>query len=179
MADKPNNVELPERGYTTEDVRAVPTKPKRRRGLWALLALVFVPAALFAAWTAITLGYTYSRGERGPGVVQKFSRKGWVCKTWEGELALIPAGIGVPSEPFRFTVRDDSVAAVINQLAQRGERVSLKYDQHRGVPTSCFGETEYFVTGAQPIGAAGAPIVPTTGTVPAAGVPPVPAPVPR
>ena len=47
------------------------------------------------------------------------------------------------SEKFFFTVRDDSVAARVNQTM--GKRVALTYKQHKGIPTSCFGETEYFV----------------------------------
>jgi hypothetical protein len=51
---------------------------------------------------------------------------------------------------FAFTVRNDSIAKVIEQNA--GKQVSLTYDQHRGVPTTCFGETEYFVTGVHRTG---------------------------
>jgi hypothetical protein len=119
--------------------------------------------------------------------VQKFSRKGWLCKTWEGELTMIPTAFGVPSERFAFTVRDDSVARVINDIVRQGGRVSLDYAQHRGVPTSCFGETAYFVTGAQAIGdgtgttqpAAGAamPGVRTPAQAPP-GAAPTPAPTP-
>jgi len=36
----------------------------------------------------ITLQVVYSDGER-VGYIQKISRKGWVCKTWEGELAMV------------------------------------------------------------------------------------------
>ena len=50
---------------------------------------------------------------------------------------------GTMSEKFYFTVRADSVAARINQ--SMGKRVALTYKQHKGIPTSCFGETEYFV----------------------------------
>ncbi len=32
-----------------------------------------------------------------------------------------------------------------------GQRVALVYEQHKGVPSSCFGETEYFITGVRPI----------------------------
>jgi hypothetical protein len=75
--------------------------------------------------------------------VQKFSRKGWICKTWEGELAISNVPGSLP-QLFHFTVRDDSVANVINSVA--GKRVSLRYEEHMGVPTSCFGDTRYYVT---------------------------------
>ncbi len=75
-------------------------------------------------------------------IIQKFSKKGWVCKTWEGELALVSMP-GTVAEKFYFTVRDDLVAENINQSL--GRRVALRYQQHKGVPTTCFGETEYYV----------------------------------
>jgi hypothetical protein len=102
----------------------------------------------FAAWTWITLHFTYSNGQR-VGYIQKFSKKGWICKTWEGELAMLNQP-GVPAQIFNFTVRDDAVAQTIQKYA--GQRVNLTYDQHRGVPTTCFGETEYFVTNVSPLG---------------------------
>jgi hypothetical protein len=83
------------------------------------------------------------------GYVQKFSQKGYVCKTWEGELTVVTQP-GIPPTTFTFTVRDDSVAAALN--AQLGKRVALEYKQHKGLPTSCFGETEYFVDGIRPAG---------------------------
>lgn len=107
-------------------------------------AVVAAPILAFALYTWSALTYTYSGGERGPGYVQKFSRKGWLCKTWEGELALLPLPGTFSPERFEFTVRDDNVAGYIN--ATLGKRVVLTYQQHKGIPTTCFGETEYFVT---------------------------------
>lgn len=106
-----------------------------------IAAAVLTPVLLFVLYTWSALTWTYSKGERA-GYVQKFSKKGWICKTWEGELAIVSIP-GTMSEKFLFTVRDDSVAARINQTM--GKRVALTYKQHKGIPTSCFGETEYFV----------------------------------
>lgn len=103
-----------------------------------VLALIVL---LLAAYLWVVLHWSYSDGERA-GYVQKFSRKGWLCKTWEGDLAMVNLP-GQPAEIFSFTVHDDAIAAQIN--AQMGKRVSLHYDQHVGIPTSCFGETLYFV----------------------------------
>jgi hypothetical protein len=105
------------------------------------------------AWTLITLNYTYSDGERA-GYLQKISRKGWFCKTWEGELAMANLPGAMP-QIFTFTVRDDAVAHEIEQRA--GQRVSLHYEQHPGVPTSCFGDTEYFIVGVTPVGGSETP----------------------
>jgi hypothetical protein len=89
------------------------------------------------------LSWSYSSGERA-GWVQKFSHKGWLCKTWEGELALVSLP-GSSVEKFQFTVRDDAVAERINKVV--GRRVSLHYEEKVGLPTTCFGETRHWVTG--------------------------------
>lgn len=110
-----------------------------------ILSSLVIGAGLLAAWTWATLSYDYSNGERA-GYVQKFSRKGWVCKTWEGELALVNLPGAMPAI-FAFSVRDGAVAAEIE--AQMGKRVVLDYEQHIGVPTNCFADTQYFVTGVR------------------------------
>lgn len=114
-------------------------------GLTIVLGL---PVIVFLLWTTIALHYTYSSGERA-GFLQKVSKRGWVCKTWEGDLQLT-AMPGANPEKFTFSVRSDSVAAVLNTLA--GKQVVLTYEQHKGLPGSCFGDTEYFVTGARTVG---------------------------
>lgn len=108
------------------------------RFLAALLAVVLLAAAYF--WLA--LQWSYSSGERA-GWVQKFSHKGWVCKTWEGELALVSLP-GSAVEKFNFTVHDDGAAQLIQQAV--GKRVTLHYEEKVGLPTSSFGETRYFVS---------------------------------
>jgi len=113
--------------------------PKKKLIITGIAA---APILLLVLYTWSTLTWSYSAGERA-GYVQKFSKKGWVCKTWEGELAIVSIP-GTMSEKFFFTVRDDAVAQRINQSL--GKRVTLSYHQHKGVPTSCFGETEYFVS---------------------------------
>jgi len=117
-----------------------------------LLGLLVVLILLFAAYTWISLNWSYSVGERA-GYVQKLSKKGWVCKTWEGELALVTMP-GTVGEKFYFSVRSDSLAALITKT--EGNRVALTYEQHVGLPNSCFGETQYFVDkavvgGANPV----------------------------
>lgn len=123
------------------------TSPKRKRKLWpwgALAGLILVPVAILAIWAAITLNYTYSSGNRA-GYIQKLSEKGWICKTWEGELAMATMP-GTMPQIFSFSIRSDSVANILQSYM--GKRVSLEYEEHRGIPTDCFGETPYFITNA-------------------------------
>lgn len=106
-----------------------------------LLSLSILVAIAIYVWAV--LSWSYSEGER-VGFLQKVSYKGWICKTWEGELSLVAIPGAVP-EKFLFSVRDDAVAQQLNAVA--GKRVTLQYEQHRGLPTSCFGDTDYFVVG--------------------------------
>lgn len=139
MADTPKMADTP-----------VPEKKKSRKK-WLLLPLtiVLLPILIFALWAWVTLGYVYASGERA-GYVQKLSKKGWLCKTWEGELAMVNLPGSVTPQIFSFTVSSDSVAALLEK--DLGKRVSITYEQHKGVPTSCFGETEHFVTNVRTIG---------------------------
>ena len=111
------------------------------RWLTALVVIVL----LIAAYFAVVLNWSYSDGERA-GWVQKLSRKGWLCKTWEGELSLVSMP-GASPEKFTFTVREEAVAEEINKVM--GKRVALHYEEKVGLPTSCFGETRAFVTGVR------------------------------
>lgn len=105
--------------------------------VWA----VIVPITLFVLYTWAALTWVYSSGERA-GYVQKLSEKGWVCKTYEGELILVSMP-GTQAEKFFFTVRDKTVAKKIDDTV--GKRVRLVYEEHKGLPSSCFGDTAYFV----------------------------------
>lgn len=106
-----------------------------------LLALIVLPLLLLAAYTFITLNWVYSSGERA-GYVQKFAHKGYVCKTWEGELILVSMP-GTQAEKFNFTVRERAVADKVN--ASLGQRVKIIYEEHKGIPSRCFGDSAYFV----------------------------------
>lgn len=157
-----------------------------RNGTLAFAIAVVVLAALYL-W--MVLSWSYSEGER-VGYVQKFSRKGWLCKTWEGELALVTMP-GTMTEKFAFSVRDEQVAEKIN--ASLGRPVALVYEQHVGVPTSCFAETQHYVTGVKSLqgelnlvrplaetGAAGSLPAPAAAPQPTAPAPaPSPAPAGR
>lgn len=132
-----------------------------------LFAMLVALVLLFAAYTWVVLHWSYSVGERA-GYVQKLSRKGWICKTWEGELALVTMP-GTVGEKFYFSVRDQQTAAQINR--SMGRRVSLDYEEHVGIPTSCFGETGHFITGVKVIEDP-LPLNPTPAPAP---LPPAPA----
>jgi hypothetical protein len=124
-------------------VRPLPGTPqtplrRRRRWPWTLLILLLLGAGGYV-W--FTLTWSYSDGER-VGVLQKLSRKGWLCKTYEGEIAMYVVG-GIAPQIWEFTVRDQKVAEELNRSL--GKRVRLHYDEHRAIPSSCFGDTTYFV----------------------------------
>jgi hypothetical protein len=116
--------------------------------LLKILAYLIVAALLLLTlYTYVVLHWSYSTGERA-GYVQKISKKGWLCKTWEGELAMVNIP-GSLTEKFQFTVPDDAVAEKIN--ATMGRKVSLTYEQHSGLPHTCFGETGYFIVSVKTI----------------------------
>jgi hypothetical protein len=119
------------------------TPSKAAKILRTLVFIVTGGIALFALYIYIALNWSYSTGERA-GFLQKVSNKGWICKTWEGELSLV-AMPGAAPEKFLFTVRDEAVAQKVSAAA--GKRVTLNYEQHKGLPTTCFGDTDYFVVG--------------------------------
>lgn len=133
----------------TAPTSAIPPERRnwRRRGCFMITAVILVAGLLSALYVWIALSIDYSEGDRA-GYVQKFSSKGWVCKTWEGELAMVNLPGAMP-EIFRFTVRDDAVAQQINDSL--GNRVVLHYEQHPSIPTTCFGETDYFVISVRPV----------------------------
>jgi hypothetical protein len=117
------------------------TNIRRRNRFGRIVLGVLVLGVLLAAlWTWFSLSWAYSEGERA-GVLQKFSRKGWICKTYEGELALYVVG-GVAPQIWHFSTRDDELAKKLTSAV--GEQIRLHYTEHRGVPTACFAETPYF-----------------------------------
>jgi hypothetical protein len=123
-------------------------KAKAAGKKWALRVSIGIPLLIivgFSLYTLFTLEFAYSKGER-VGFVQKLSKRGWLCKTNEGDLAMVNMA-GQPAEMFNFTVPDDKVVKEIEEFA--GHRVELQYEEHRGIPSSCFGDTQYFVTGVK------------------------------
>lgn len=117
----------------------------KKKVLLGLGGFVAVLLLLAVAYTWLSLTWAYSDGERA-GFVQKISKKGWLCKTWEGEMLLTSMPGAIP-EKFLFTIRDDAIAKKISENV--GSRMTLNYTQHVGVPSSCFGDTQYFVKAVQ------------------------------
>ncbi len=120
------------------------SSPRRRRagrGVTIFIGLLVLGALGLALWTWLALSWHYSEGERA-GVLQKFSKRGWICKTQEGELALYIV-TGIAPTIWNFTVHDDATAAALDKAV--GHRVQLHYTEHPGLPSSCFGDTRYFV----------------------------------
>jgi hypothetical protein len=159
---------------------AVPNSSPRRKsgrfGRWLLILLLLLVLGS-GLWTWLTTSWAYAEGERA-GVLQKFVRRGWVCKTNEGEIALFYGGgqyMGPSAPLWDFSVRDKHIAEEVSKAV--GHRVQLHYTEHPGIPTSCFGDTRYFVdkvtvTDADPSAA------PSLGTAPAAPAPAAAAPNP-
>ena len=149
---------------STTAIGSPPVQPRRRgfrAWFWGLLALAVLLGALY---TAFMLWYPYSEGERA-GVLQKFSHRGWICKTYEGELALYVVG-GVAPQIWHFSARD---ADIVRQLRDAvGRQVRIQYEEHRGLPTDCFGETAYFAKSLDVFGAAPGATAPPTGAAPPA-----------
>jgi len=146
-----------------------PARPPRRSLKSYLGWSLFGALALIALYTLLMLWWAYSEGERA-GVLQKFSKRGWICKTYEGELAMYVVG-GVAPQIWNFSARDP---AAVDQLhAAVGQQVRLHYAEHRGLPTNCFGETDYFVERVEVVGPA-----PYQPAAPATAAPPEPAAAP-
>jgi hypothetical protein len=133
----------------TPSVTPVPARrPPRRSFKMYLLGSLVGALVLIGLYTWLMLSWAYSEGERA-GVLQKFSKRGWICKTYEGELAMYVVG-GVAPQIWNFSVRDE---AVVEQLhAAVGQQVRLHYAEHRSLPTDCFGETDYFVERVEVVG---------------------------
>ena len=119
----------------------------KKKVITILLLLMVASVLICAGYLAVVLNWSYSKGER-IGYIQKFSEKGWLCKTWEGELQMLPVPGAIP-EKFLFSVRDKAVISKLN--SSLGKKISLSYQQHKGIPTTCFGESEYFVVDAKPL----------------------------
>ena len=156
------------------------------KGIVALVGALIVAAA---GYVLVVIYWSYSSGERA-GWIQKFSSKGWLCKTWEGEMAMVSMP-GSTSEKFYFTVWDSEVAEQVNKVM--GKRVSLHYEEKVGIPTSCFGETRHYVTKVNVVeeiplapgvvvptkpAVPGEPAAPTTPAAPATSAAPAPAAAP-
>ncbi len=150
-----------------------PAPVRRRSGISMLLGIAILLAVALTLWSWMALAWSYSEGERA-GIVQRFAIRGWICKTHEGELAqyIVP---GVAPHIWEFSVRNRAVAEQISRYV--GQPVQLHYSEHRGLPTSCFGDTRFFVDGVTPMSATNSPFAPP-GTQ-AATPTPTPAPAPK
>ena len=141
----------------SDEFPAVPAGRRRRSGLGLMLGIAILLVVALTLWSWLALAWSYSEGERA-GIVQKFSVRGWLCKTYEGELAQYVVA-GVAPQIWEFSVRDRRVADQLSRYV--GQPVQLHYSEHRGLPTSCFGDTRYFVDSFTPMSAVGGSSQPT------------------
>ena len=142
-------------------------RPPRRRFKSYLIGSLLVAILLIVLYTLFMLWWSYSEGERA-GVLQKFSKRGWVCKTYEGELAMYVVG-GVAPQIWDFSVRDEAVAEQLHKAV--GQQVRIHYTEHPGLPTNCFGETDYFADRVEVV-------IPPPAVQPSSGTSVLPAPPP-
>ncbi len=159
-------------------------RPAGRFGRWVLILLLLAIGGS-GLWTWLALSWAYADGERA-GVLQRFVRRGWLCKTHEGEIALYYGGgqyMGAGASPqlWDFSVRDKSVAADLSKAV--GHRVQLHYTEHPGIPTACFAETRFLVdkvtvTDEEPKGQSAAPSQGPPDVRPGATLPAPPRPLP-
>ena len=140
---------------------------KKRSWKFMLFLVLFIPLVAVALYTFFVLSWSYSDGERA-GALRKFSRKGWLCKTYEGEMVLEPVNVANP-QVWAFTVRDEAVVQQLNQAV--GQRVHLHYTEHKGVPTTCFGETQFYVDEVSLTGTPGTLTAPTPTPTPEPAAP--------
>jgi hypothetical protein len=147
---------------------SAPARPPRRSFKSIFWSSVLGALLLIGLYTAFMLWWSYSEGERA-GTLQKFSKRGWLCKTYEGELAMYIVG-GMSPQIYNFSVRDKVVAEKLQKAV--GQHMSLHYTEHRGIPTTCFGETSYFVDSFEILPDPNAPY----GTLPVPPAAPTPSP---
>src|SRR6478752_10207464 len=123
--------DTPQAAETSPAVAPPASAPHRTRNkaLTVLLLLILIPAVVIALWIWVALGYTYSNGERA-GYLQKISKRGWLCKTWEGEIQLTSIPGSTP-QIFTFTTRSDSIANILTTMA--GQSVRVHYREHKGI----------------------------------------------
>jgi hypothetical protein len=143
---------------STQPPVAPPLKPPRRSFKSFFWSSLIGALILIGLYTLFMLWWSYSEGERA-GVLQKFSKRGWICKTYEGELAQYVVG-GVSPQIWHFSVRDPAVAEQLHKAV--GQQLRIRYNEHRGLPTTCFGETSYFAGGFEVISAP-PPLTPSSG----------------
>jgi hypothetical protein len=152
------------------EIRIATAARPRRRGLLYVLVLLLVIVAGASLWTWLTLSWAYADGTRA-GVLQKVTRRGWFCKTIEGDLAqyIVP---GISPQVWKFSIRDPLVAAQLEKIV--GRQVQLHYTEHPGVPSACFADTRFFVDNVTVTDGAHAagPTATPSGTAPAAATPP-------
>lgn len=127
-----------------ESTQPVVHRPRRRFGRAVAVAIITL-LLLLGIWGWWRYYYTYSIGYRY-GLLQKFSKRGNLFKTYEGELVLSSvrgnANVPIASEKFYFSVADEAVASQL--MGKEGHTVTLHYKQKKAA-IAWRGDTEYIV----------------------------------
>ncbi len=115
---------------------------KLKRYLYIFLLILFIIAGAYVYWK---YSFTYSEGFRA-GELQKFSHKGTIFKTYEGEMVLSSIqsakSVAIASEKFLFSVTDKRIAAKLDSL--QGNFVTVHYTEKNGT-LPWRGESKYLV----------------------------------
>jgi hypothetical protein len=126
----------------TKESNWIRIKRRTRKFLLQLLVLIVIFTSIFIYWKYY---YTYSNGYRA-GLLQKFSHKGNLVKTYEGEMILSSvsgnANVVIASEKFYFSVTSSKLAQRLDTM--QGQMVIVHYKQKNGV-LFWHGDSEYLV----------------------------------
>ena len=117
-------------------------KRKIRKVLYWIGFILLIVIGISIYWKYF---YTYSEGYRA-GLLQKFSHKGTIFKTYEGEIILSSVSgrndVVIASEKFFFSVTDSRLAQALDTL--QGRNVIVHYVQ-KNAPLIWKGDTPYYV----------------------------------
>ncbi|WP_026916036.1 hypothetical protein [Christiangramia portivictoriae] len=111
-----------------------------KKTLFSILGGIFI---LWLLYYAFVYFVPYSEGTRS-GELIKFSRKGVITKTWEGEISQGISGAQI----FSFSVLDKNDEVIKNLQEYEGDYVKLTYVE-RYSTFFFWGDSKYFITGVE------------------------------
>jgi hypothetical protein len=118
-------------------------KKKAKRIFYYVITLLVIVIGIWIYWAFF---FTYSDGYRA-GMLQKFSRKGTIFKTYEGEMILSSVqsnkNVALASEKFLFSVSNKAIAGQLEQM--QGKTIVVHYtEKNNALPWR--GDSRYVVS---------------------------------